>query len=165
MAVTFLDTCALKHRYCPIEPRKRRRIKRIVSDRRNQCYISEATILEMNSALGSYCREAKHDTARFDRLDTEFMADIASERLRVCDIQRNHLERARHLMRYAGVSRARAIGSMDALIAVTCLDLALARGERISFWTDDRKLWSVLCDLDAFKGALVLNFLTKVVTT
>ena len=45
MAHYFFDTSALKHRY--ITTPQHTQISRIVSDKRNACYICDFTILEM----------------------------------------------------------------------------------------------------------------------
>lgn len=157
MPILFFDTCALKHRY--VSTNHSRVVRRAISDRRNECHISELTVLEIGSALGSHCRGAGLGLDDFDRFDRRFFKDVAAGLLRVRSIARRDLRRARHLLRFAGVVRARNITSGDALIAITGLELALERNERVTFWTADRRLHAVVASLDAFTKVLNFRFL------
>jgi hypothetical protein len=155
--IYFFDTSALKHRYCHTQ--FRRRICRIVSDDRWPCYIAELTLLEMASAFAHYCRTAPADVNAYDGMDYQFLKDIADERVKVTAPRRAMIDRARLLLRYAGAVKRRNLRSADALIAVTCLELALEVGQRIIFYTRDKTLYSILHGLSAYRRALHLRYL------
>ena len=157
MTCCFFDTSALQHRY--ITGPYSRRVRRIVSDRRGDSFIADVTILEIASTLARKCRKNNWDKRRYDSLDMDFWSDLANRRLKVRETTRSEIMRARHLIRFAGVVRRREIGSADALISATCLDLALEKKQRITFFTSDWTLYSILRDLDAFRSTLALRYL------
>lgn len=100
MPILFFDTCALKHRY--VSTNHSRVVRRAISDRRNECHISELTVVEIGSALGSHCRGTGLGLDDFDKFDRAFLKDVATGRLKVRPISRSDLRRARHLLRFAG---------------------------------------------------------------
>lgn len=157
MACHFFDTAALQHLY--VDGPYSQRVRRIASDQRRDNFIADVTVLEIASALARRCRAQNWDKRRYDALDMRFWEDVADGRVRVRDVTQQDTMRARHLIRFAGVVRRRNIGSVDALIATCCLDLALERRERIAFYTGDWTLYAILREIDAFRSALALRFL------
>ena len=158
MAVAyFLDTCALIHRY--VSGPFSRLVRRIVSSDRWPVYVAEPTVLEMASALARQCRSHRWDVHAFDALDRRFFQDIAFGRLRVRAVTKQEVLRARHLLRYAGVVKGNKLESADALIAVTCLELAYEVKERVVFYTQDWPLYATIRGVDAFRAMLELRFL------
>ena len=81
MAHYFFDTSALKHRY--IETPQHAKVSKIVSDKRNACYICDLTILEMAHALGSVCRGNNTGLKKYDAMNSRFFEDIHSGRIEV----------------------------------------------------------------------------------
>jgi hypothetical protein len=155
MPVYFFDTSALKHRY--FDGPYSKRIRRIISTGSNECFIADITILEIASALGGKCREGNLRYQRYDQADGRFWKDIAEGNLVVRNTSQREVMRARNLLRFAGVLRRRNLGSADALIAVSCLELALERKEEIIFYTSDWTQYDVLRQIDAFNAALTLR--------
>lgn len=149
----FLDTCVLKYRYIK-SPRfrtHRQKVNRLIGNRNNTTYIADASILELPSAFGGYCRENNVSVAEYDAMDDQFMQDIADGRFIVRPAnKRLYVLRARNLLRLGGVIHRRGLGSADALIATCALDLAHELKERIRFFTSDQKLNGVLPLIDAF---------------
>lgn len=156
MPIYFFDTCALQHRYldAPDAPT----VRRIISDRRVICYITDWTIVEMASTLARRCRQLSAACREFDRLERKFFADIADGRLKVRVSSSRDFTRARDLLRFAGMIKRRRLSSGDALIAACCLDLAYQEKERITFCTSDQPLFSILGDITAYTSALRLRF-------
>jgi predicted nucleic acid-binding protein len=159
MPVYFFDTSALKHRY--MDGPYSRGIRRIISTGSNECFIADITILEIASALGGKCREGNLRYQRYDQADDRFWKDVAEGKLVVRSTSQYEVIRARNLLRFAGVLKRRNLGSADALIAVSCLELALERGDRIVFYTSDWTQYDVLRQIDAFNSALILRFAGK----
>jgi hypothetical protein len=162
MAHCFLDTCVVKYRYIknPQFRAHRQKINRLIGNRNNTTYIADATILEIASALGGYCRENRGSLAEYDAMDHEFMQDIADGRFIVRPAnKRLYVLRARNLLRLGGVIHRRGLGSTDALIASCALDLAYELKERVRFFTSDQKLNGVLPLIDAFSANMELNFI------
>lgn len=157
MPTYFLDTCALKHRYIPSA--FSRNVKRLVSDSRWNCYITDLTILEMASTIGVTCREKHWDVNRFDGMEKLFMKDIEKGRLNVREVKMRDVEHARHLIRYAGVVLGKHIKTADALISACCREFALEKKERMVFLTHDKRLYTTLCSLSAFTSPLILRYL------
>jgi len=152
----FYDTCALKHRY--IRTAFSQRIRKVSSGKRWRNCIAELTVLEISGAFASYCREQKWDVRRFDTLRTAFLRDIATGQIAIIPSARLVVMRACQLMRFAVLLKGRHLKSSDALIASTCLELALRERRRIVFYTHDRKLIKTLREISAFRSALVLRY-------
>ena len=157
MPVHFFDTCGLQHRY--IDSEYSRRVRGLVTRSSSSCFISEWTVLEMSSAFANRSRRQNFTARRFDSLTTQFLNDIAEERLSVVATSQRDIIRARDLLRYAGVVQRRNLKSGDALVATCCLSLALGRQEKITFYTSDWTLFDVLGKIDAFKSRLNLVLL------
>jgi hypothetical protein len=155
MPVYFFDSSALQHRY--IDGPYSKRIRRIISTHSNQCFIADVTILEIASGLGNRCRKGNFRYQRYDQADDRFWKDIAEGKLIVRETTQRDVMRARNLLRYAGVLKRRNLKSADALIAVSCLELALERGETIIFYTSDWTQYDILRQIDAFNVALTLR--------
>jgi len=135
-------------------------VRRVTSDARCEVYIANITVVEMAGALAKVCRSKGHDTKKFESMDTAFLKDIANGRLSVRDITQSDMQRARHLLRYAGVVKKRALGASDALLSVCCLELALEKkGVPVIFYTEDWTLYSTLREINGFRAALELRCL------
>jgi hypothetical protein len=135
-------------------------VRRVTSDARCEVYIASITVVEMAGALAKVCRRNGHDNKKFESMDTAFLKDIANGRLSVRDITQSDMQRARHLLRYAGVVKKRALGSSDALLSVCCLELALEKkGVPVIFYTEDWTLYSTLREINGFRAALELRCL------
>jgi predicted nucleic acid-binding protein len=152
--VYFFDTSALQHRY--IDGPKARGIRRSITESRNTCYISDFTVLEIASALGTHCRKNRLPVTAFQRLDQAFWKDIAAGKLRVRNATQRDFLRARQLLRYAGVEKKRNIKSADALIAASCLEFALETRQDVTFCLEDWTLYDVVRNITAYRK--VLNF-------
>ena len=157
MGVHFFDTSALQHRY--IRGPNTTRVRHILSNRRCECYIADWTVLEIASGLARRCRAGNLTIERYDAMDAKFFEDLAVGRLKVRESTPQEIRRARDLLRFAGVIKRRRLKSADALIAICCLDLALERKSRVSFYMSDEPLYNILRDIDAFASALRLCYL------
>lgn len=157
MRIYFFDTSALQYRY--VQGTFTRLIRRLISDRRSSCYIADVTVLEISGALAKTCRREGWDVVKFDTFNDRFWADLAARRLKVCTTANRDLLRAKDLIRFAGVAKRKNLGSADALIAVCCLELALEKGEKVTFYLEDRKLYGTLKDVNAFQAGLKLRLL------
>ena len=153
----FFDTSALKYRY--VEDPKARGIRRIISTARNTCYIAELTILEMSRVWGSFFRDRRLTLAEVKRCEAGFWSDIASGRLVVRATTRREIERARHLMQYAGIDQGKNITSVDALIAATCLECALSTRSRVSFCLEDKRLHGIVRTVPAYRSVLRFHYI------
>ena len=156
MAAKFFDTSALKHRY--IGGVHSARISRLLNRAISNSYIADLTILEMGSALGGDCRAKKHTLKKYDHMDQRFLSDVANGLLTVRQTNQLNVLRARNLLRFAGVIKGRNLGSSDALIASCSLDLAHDLKERITFYTGDWTLYTILREIDAFRAAMTLEY-------
>lgn len=159
MAYYFFDTSALKHRY--IRTPQRAVIGRIVSDKRNACYICDVTILEMAHALGSVCRTTQARLRNYDAMDSRFFDDIATGRIQVRATSPLGVLRARNLLRFGGVIIGADLGSADALVASTCLDLAHDLRVRIRFYTADWGQYRLMRKCGVFRSAMVLQYILQ----
>jgi hypothetical protein len=148
----FFDTSALQHRY--IDGPKARGVRRLISDRRNTCFIAELSILEISSALARHCRKNGLTPREYQKRDQAFWKDIHEKRIHVYPVGKREYVRARDLLRYAGVDKARNIKSADALIATSCHEFALNASDRVTFCLEDWKLFDVLRDLSSYKSVL-----------
>ena len=155
MPVYFFDSSALQHRY--MDGPYSKRIRRIISTNSNECFIADVTVLEIASALGRRCRQGNFRYQRYDQADDRFWKDIEEGNLIVRETTQRDVMRARNLLRYAGVLKRRNLGSADALVAVSCLELALERGETIIFYTSDWTQYDILKHIDAFTAVLTLR--------
>ena len=158
MPVYFFDTSALQHRY--FNSPKSRSIRRIISDRRNTCYILDLTIVEIASAMALKCRSNNLNVKEYDKLSRKFWLDVSSHGpLRVLNSGKREVLRARHLIRYAGVIRRRRISSHDALIAASCLEFALENRTRVMFCLEDRPLYNIISQIGAFNQVLKFRYI------
>lgn len=157
MPVYFLDTSALVYRYADGAPS--RRVRRVTSDKKSELFIANVTIVEMASALAKYCRTNGHDTKKFEVMDSAFLRDIASGRLNIREVTQGDMQRARHLLRYAGVVKKRNLGSADAQVATCCLELALEKKVPVAFYTEDWTLYSTIREINSFRSVLEIRCL------
>jgi predicted nucleic acid-binding protein len=156
MPIYFFDTSALKHRYINTKPHAQR-IGWLVSNAKCECYVADWTVLEVASALAGCCRDRRAGVNKFDSMDRLFFRDMASGRIKVRPTNSRDILRARSLLR-KGVMIHRRVDSGDALIAACCRDLALERRQRITFYTSDWGLYTVLREIGAFTSVLKLRF-------
>ena len=157
MPTYFFDTSALVYRYADGAPS--RRVRRLTSDKRCELYIANITVVEMAGALAKVCRTSGHNTRKFEGMDGAFLKDIASGKLNIREVTQSDMQRARHLLRYAGVVRKRNLGSADALVAVCCLELALEKKVHVIFYTEDWTLYSTVREINSFRSVLELRCL------
>lgn len=136
-------------------------MNRIITNKSNECFISDFTVLEIASALANRCRQGEFRHARYDNADNRFWNDIAQDRITIRDTGNREILRARNLIRYAQLLKRRKLTSADALIAVCALEFALERQERIIFYTSDWNMFDILRQFDAFSSALLLQFVGK----
>ena len=155
--IYFFDTSALQHRY--IDGPKARGVRRIISSKKNRCYIADLSILEISSTLGRHCRKQKLSLRQYGRLDQAFWSDVNDGRIQIRDTRQREYLRARDLLRYAGVEKARNISSADALIAASCLEFALENDEEVTFCIEDWNLYDVIRNVSAYKKVLRFHFI------
>lgn len=155
--IYFFDTSALQHRY--IDGPKARGIRWVVSNRHSHCFIADLTVLEISSTLARHCRRNSLSRKEYSRLDQRFWRDVIEGRLVIRQTGMKEYLRARDLLRYAGVEKARKIASADALIAAACLEFALSEKERVTFCLEDRGLYNVLRDVSAYAKAIRFHFI------
>lgn len=153
----FFDTSALQHRY--IDTPKSRGIRRTMSDARNTCFASTISVLEIASAFGLHCRRNGLTRRDFRRFDQRFWRDLEKGTLQLRDPSQREYRKAQHLLEYAGVELRRNIKSADALIAASCLELALEKSTRVKFCLEDWTLYSVTSGLAAYKTAIAFRFI------
>lgn len=157
MRLHFFDSCALQHRY--LDSPYSRRVRGLISRSGSECYISEWSILEMSSAFANRSRRGGFSTKSFDRLNDYFLKDVATGKLNVCNISARDFIRARDLLRFAGVVKRRNLKSGDAMVATSCLSLALERKKPVVFYTSDWTLFDTIRGIDAFASRLHITFL------
>jgi len=163
MTIYFFDTSALQHRY--FDSTYSRRVRRIISSSRSECFISDITVLEIAGALAKICRRNSqqiHDydgIKHYDKADQLFWKDVSNEKLKVQLTTNRDVVAARNLLRFAGLFKNRDLGSADALIAVCSRAFALERKQTIIFYTSDWKQYDICRKLDAFTAVLKLRFL------
>lgn len=153
----FFDTSALQHRY--ITTVKSRGIRRTISDARNECFASSVTVLEIASTFGRHCRSNHLSLSNYRRLDQKFWKDVQSGILRLREPSERDYRKALHLLEYAGVDLGRRITSFDALIAASCLELALERSTRVKFCLEDRGLYDVTHRISAYNSVIDFKFI------
>ncbi len=156
MAICFFDTCALIPRYMP--GKFTYRINQVFGGPKN-IYIAEITTVEIVSAFASICRAQKLSDSVFEQMNAAFLDDVATGRMQIRPISRSDMLRARHLLVLAGMINRRNLGSSDALVAVSCRELALEAQERTVFYTKDWTLYSTLYQINAYRSALKMRFL------
>ena len=156
MSGCFFDTCALIPRYRV--GKFTYRVNRIFAGTR-PIHIAEISMVEVVSALASQCRDNHLPDSEFRRMHSAFLADVASGRIDVRPLSRQDMVKATHLIELGGVTNRAGLKSSDALVAVSCRELALERGERVSFYTKDWKLYRTLYGINAYRAAMRLNFL------
>ncbi len=155
MAACFFDTCALVPRYRL--GKFTHRVNRVFAGRKD-IFIAEITAVEIVSAFGSVLRANNLSQSEFDRMNAEFLDDIEAGRIQVRALTRGDMMRARHLLSLAGVVNRRNLKSSDALVAVSCRELALEKRERATFYTKDWTLYATLYEINAFRAALRMRF-------
>jgi hypothetical protein len=156
MATCFLDTCALVPRY--VKGKFTYRVNQLFASKRD-IFIAEISMIEIVSAFGSLCRDRHLPDADFEQFNSAFLDDIESERIQIRPLSRVDMLKARHLLSLGGIVNRRSLKSSDALVAVSCRELALDMGERLIFYTKDWRLYSTLHDINAYRSALKLRFL------
>jgi len=158
MRTCFFDTCALVPRYQTGEFTYR--VNRIFAGT-NDIFIAEITMVEIFGALASVCRNSNLPDSRFEQMSAAFLDEIADGRIQVRLLSRPDMLRAGHLLRLARVVNRRNLESSDALVAVSCRQLALEVRERVTFYTRDWTLYSTLYQINAYRSALRMRFLGR----
>jgi hypothetical protein len=156
MPPCFFDTSALVPRYRA--GKYTYRVNQVFGGPKN-IFVAEITMVEIVSAFGSICRGHKLPDSDFEQMNAAFLDDIAIGRIQIRLINRSDMIRARHLLSLAGIVNRRNLGSSDALIAVSCRELALETHERVMFYTKDWTLYSTLYQINAYRSALRMRFL------
>src|ERR1700730_325818 len=146
MSICFLDTCALVPRYRT--GKFTYRVNRIFSSGK-EVFVAEITMVEIVSSFASVCRDRHLADLEFHRMCGEFLDDVASERIKIRPMTRGDMSRATHLLALGGVVNRRALKSSDALVAVSCRQLALDTRERPLFYTKDWRLYRTLFEINA----------------
>jgi hypothetical protein len=155
--IYYFDTSALQHRY--VDGSKSRGIRKTISDKRNTCYISELSTVEIFSAFGRYCRKNDLGLSVFKSMEQIFWRDVADGTVSVRAATKVDYQRARHLLQHAGVERKKKIGSSDAVIAANCLGLALDTDETVTFCLEDWPLYNIIRDVSAYSRLLRFRFI------
>ena len=156
MAIRFFDTSVLQHRY--IDGEHSQRVRQIVSDTRQSCFIAEPTVLEIASAIGKRCRKGMLRKERYDRANVLFFQDLATKRLSVQKAGKREVIRARDLLRHAGLVKRRNLSGWDALVAVCARECALSAGEKLTLYTCDWTLFDILRKIDSYSKVLDLRY-------
>jgi len=156
MTSCFFDTCALIPRYRT--GKFTYRVNRLFAGRRS-IHIAEISVVEVASALASIVRDNHLPDSEFRRMHAAFLTDLADGRIEVRPLSRQDMVKATHLIELGGLTNRAGLKSADALVAVSGRELALERGERISFYTKDWKLYRTLFEINAYRAAMRLNFL------
>lgn len=154
MGENFFDTSALQHRY--VNGIHSRRVRLLLGKTSAESRIADSTVLEMASTLAQRCRSHGWGLTTFDRLHYHFLDDIANEVLTVRTAGMKEVQRAVHLIRFAGVVKKRGLKTTDALIAAGALEYALEVQRTINFYTSDWPLYVCLRDLNAFRTTMNL---------
>jgi hypothetical protein len=154
MPENFFDTSALQHRY--VTGQHSRRVRQLLGRADARSRIADSTILEMASALATRCRGNGWGLKSFDRLHHQFLDDIANEVFVVRTAGMREVQRAVHLIRFAGVVKKKGLKSADALIATGALEYALEVQQTVNFYTSDWALYTCLRDLNAFRTTMNL---------
>jgi hypothetical protein len=152
----FFDTSGLQYRY--FDSKKSRGVRRIISDKRNRCFVSEMTVLEISSALGRICRREQLALTDFARMDREFWSDVHKKRLLIRPVEKAALLRARNLLRRAAESQRR-LTSADAIVASSAMELAFEENEKVTLCLEDWNLYDVIRGIPAYKAPLRFKYL------
>jgi len=152
----FFDTSALKHRY--IDSSLTARIRRIISNRNSEVFVSDLTVVELASAFADYCIERGLGQDRFDSMYLSFFGDLATGRIMVRESTRRDFEKARQLLRFARVIIGRHLKSADAIIAASCRELAYEKKAPIVFYLCDKKLHATLRVISAYSAVVKLRY-------
>jgi hypothetical protein len=158
MPACFFDTSALGPRYRI--GKFTYRVNQVFGGPK-EIFIAEITTVEIVSAFGSICRELNLPESQFEQMNATFFDDVAAGRIQIRPITRSDMLRARHLLGLAGIVNRRNLGSSDALVAVSCRELAFENGERVMFYTKDWTLYSTLYQINAYRSALKMRFLGR----
>ena len=156
--IYFFDTSALQHIY--LQSSLTRGIRRSLSDKRNVCFIAEASILEIASVFGRHCRGNRLSTAVYQKLDRSFWKHVKAGKLNIHRAGQREIWKARHLLEYS-VELNRHLSSFDSLIAASALECALQHSTKVCFCVEDRGLYELMKDLPAYKAALSFRFLRR----
>ncbi len=105
-------------------------------------------------------RENQIDYQTFKSNELALMSDMANDNLIVYPMTRS-IERARYLIEYVGIINRRALRTGDSIQLVTALQVASAAREVNTFVTCDRRLASIVRDLDIFQPFLTALFLAS----
>lgn len=154
MPFNFFDTSALQHKY--VAGPHSRRVRQLLSRGAGQSRIADSTVLEMASALATRCRGNGWSLKRFDQMHHEFLDDIAKDLVVVRPGGMREVQRAIHLIRFAGVVKKTGMKSGDALIAAGALEYALESQQIVNFYTSDWALYVCLRSLNAFRTTMNL---------
>lgn len=155
----FLDTSALQYRYLHQGTAKAQSFRRKTSDKRNSCFISTITILEIARTFGNHCRKNNLPRSQYRRLDNEFWTDVQSGLLQLREPSKRDYRKALHLLEYAGAGLYRNLGSADALIAASCLEFALENATPVTFCLDDWTLFSITSQLPSYTAAIKFHYI------
>ncbi len=158
MPTCFFDTCALVPRYRT--GRFTYRVNRVFGGP-SDIFIAEITMVEIVSAFASVYRNGQLPDSVFEQMGAAFLDDVADGRIQIRPLSRSDMLHARHLLSLAGVVKRRNLGSSDALVAVSCRELALEINERVTFYTKDWTLYSTLHEINAYRSALRMRFLGR----
>tara|TARA_R110000787_G_scaffold51288_4_gene121674 strand:- start:134 stop:628 length:495 start_codon:yes stop_codon:yes gene_type:complete len=157
MPIYFFDTSGLQHRY--IKSDHSRGIKKIISDKRNQCLISSITTIEISSAFSTYIRREGIPKNEWYKLQQAFWTDISNGKIIVREPSSNEYEKADQLLKYACLILGRKTSAADALIAATCVEYAREITKKVTFCLDDRPLYSVLTRFKTYTSVLKFKYL------
>ncbi len=158
MPTCFFDTSALVPRYH--KGRFTYRINRVFGGHQ-RIFICEITVVEIASALAANCREKGLPDEEYTRMQSEFFRDIANDRISIRALDSSDLFRAMHLIALGGVINRRGLRSSDAIVAVSCRQLAFETRERVTFYTKDWKLYRTLYEINAYRSTMKLRFLGR----
>lgn len=158
MSNPFFDTCALIPRYCP--GKHTYRVNKVFSGAES-VFIAEISMVEVPSALAAICKDRGFRVAQFEKMHASFLDDVAAGQIKVCPMSRSDMVRATHLIVLCRFVNKTSLKSSDALVAVACRELALSSRARLTFYTQDWKLYRSLYESKAFRAALKLRFLGK----
>jgi hypothetical protein len=152
----FFDTSGLQYRY--FSGKHSRGVRRIISDVRNECYISELTVLEVQSTIGKRCRGANLPLTEFARLEKSFWRDVHERRLLIRPVQKQALMRARSLLRLA-TELNRKMTSADSVVASSAMELAFERGQKVTLCLEDWGLYDVTRGIRSYQSVLRFKYL------
>ena len=156
MPAYFFDTSALKHRY--INTSLSARIRRIISNRNSEVFVSDLTVVELASAFADHCTERGLGQDRFDSMYRSFFGDLATGRIMVRESTRRDFEKARQLLRFARFIIRRHLKSADAIIAASCRELAYEKRLPIAFYLCDKRLHNTLQAIGAYSTVIKLRY-------